>query len=234
MRKLYKNLPNLATLEDLILWAKDVTRSRVFDVDDYNLQVSNNPFIYDAPSSPTDLLGTEKPGDIAVDSSNLYVVFDNGTTLEWATIPFGGGGGSVDLMPYCATGAGANITGAISTMDISTEQVADANYSLSADQITVATAGIYQISYSLQVDEDGTGGGTRGRITALIENNTVAIEQSYCSVYTREASGGTGISNSFIVSLAASDVIRLRAQSDGNAVVDNSQERAQISIIKVE
>ena len=138
-----------------------------------------------------------------------------------------------DLKPYCATGTGTNVTGTPATVDLSTEQVTDANYSLLADEITVTDAGTYQISFAIQVDEDGTTGGTRGRITGWVENNTVAIVQSYNSVYVREASGGTGVSNCFVVELSASDVIRLRVDQDGTATPDMSVERSQMSILKV-
>lgn len=83
MRNQYRNLSSRSSLDDLILWAQTATRHRQFDLDDYNNQVSANPFIYSAPASSSDMVGTEKVGDIAVDNGFLYVVVDNAGALEW-------------------------------------------------------------------------------------------------------------------------------------------------------
>lgn len=86
MRNIFKTISDNSTLQDVISWAKDVTRNRRFDVDDYDLQVASSPVIYPAPSSSSDLTGTEKVGDIAVDASYLYIVVDNSGTLEWKRV----------------------------------------------------------------------------------------------------------------------------------------------------
>lgn len=173
-------------------------------------------------------VGTPAAGDLvllqdASDSNNLKVA-------QFSTF---GGGGSTDLKPYCVTGTGSDIPAAATVQDLSTEQVTDANYSLSTDQITVTDAGTYLISYSIQIDEDGTAGGTRGRVSAYMEADNVIIPQSYSAVYTREASGGTGLSASFIVELSASDVLELYTDQDGTAIPDMSAERTQVLILKV-
>ena len=140
---------------------------------------------------------------------------------------------SVDLKPYCVTGAGSDIPTAVTTQDLSTEQVTDANYALASDQVTVTDAGTYLIMYSILVDEDGTAGGTRGRIVAWVEDDTVAIPSSYSGSYTREASGGTGLSASCVVTIGAGSVIRLRTDQDGTGVPDMSAERVSLSMIKL-
>jgi len=164
---------------------------------------------------------------LVVPDSNLYLRVNGSTLLHVNS------GGSADLKPYCARGSGTDITGTAATMAIATEEITNANYSLSSNEITVSEAGEYQISWSIVVDEDGTLGGTRGRIDAYMENNTVKITQSESSVYTRETSGGTGLSCTFNVTLAADDVLRLRCLSNGTADPDNSLEMAQVSILKV-
>ena len=86
MRDPYKHIPNNPTPNDLREWIVDATRKREFDIDDYDIQIADNPVIFDTPSSTTDIKGGEKPGDIAFDTSNLYVVVDNAGTLEWLQI----------------------------------------------------------------------------------------------------------------------------------------------------
>lgn len=86
MRQKYGELSYNATLGDVIKWIFAATRAREFDVQDYDNQVQNNPVIYDAPSSASDIIGTEKVGDIAADASYFYIVVDNSGTLEWRRV----------------------------------------------------------------------------------------------------------------------------------------------------
>lgn len=166
----------------------------------------------------------------AVTSSSTQTLTNkSGNISQWTN----DSGYIVNLAPYCAVGSGTDITSTIATVALTTEPVANANYSLSGNEITVTSAGTYQISYAIQIDEDSTGGGTRGRVTGSVENNATTITQSTNSVYVREASGGSGISNSFIASLSASDVIRLRVQQDGNFFPDLSVEMGQLSLLRV-
>jgi hypothetical protein len=95
MRDVYRDLPNNFTPNDLREWIVDVTRKRQFDLDDFDNQVAGNAVIFSSPSTLSDIRGGEKPGDIAVDASNLYVVVDNSGTLEWLQIG-GSGGGTVN------------------------------------------------------------------------------------------------------------------------------------------
>lgn len=86
MRDQYKNLPTSPNDADIVQWLRNATRQRQFDLDDYQDQVSNNPYIYPVPSSSSDLVGTEKVGDIAADASYFYVVVDNAGTLAWRRV----------------------------------------------------------------------------------------------------------------------------------------------------
>lgn len=86
MRENYENLPTGATLEEVVLWIQKASRARNFDRQDFDLQQSSRPKIYVAPSSSSDLVGTEKAGDIAVDTNYLYVVVDNSGTLQWQRV----------------------------------------------------------------------------------------------------------------------------------------------------
>ena len=97
MRDEYKNIfSNFRTAQeaaeglsskDLAMWAFDVTRARRFDIEDYDDLVTTRPYVYRTnPASSSDLIGTEKVGDISADSTYLYVVVDNGGTLEWRRV----------------------------------------------------------------------------------------------------------------------------------------------------
>ena len=142
---------------------------------------------------------------------------------------------SFDLMPYTATGSGADIsqtTGQETQLAISTEVISNSNYSLSSNSITVSEAGIYQVSYTIEMIVDSTTGGTRGSQRNYIEINGTEVTQSSSYIYTRESVTGVGISSTFNVSISASDVITLiTVNANGNP--DISQHNTQISIIKL-
>lgn len=144
-----------------------------------------------------------------------------------------GSGGSADLKPFCVTGSASDIAAAVTQQALSTVQVSNSNYAVALNNITLTAAGTYLISYEVQVDEDGTAGGTRGRVTSYMTAGGTAIEQSYSSVYVREASGGTGLGATFLVTLTAGAVLALWTDQDGNATPDMSAERIQVSILKV-
>lgn len=162
-------------------------------------------------------------------SANDILTKDSGTDYDasWQAPA------DADLKPYCATGTGTDIPAAATQQDLSTEQVANANYALASDSVTVTAAGTYLISYAIQIDEDGTSGGTRGRATAYVTDDGVAIAQSYSGVYVRETSGGSGLSSSFVATLGAGSVLALFTEQDGTATTDISAERTQLSILKV-
>lgn len=87
MQRNYKILPPNATPEEIKDWIREATRERELDLADYNNQVSTNVVYYDyTPSSSSDLIGTEKAGDIAASTSYLYVVVDNAGTLRWQRV----------------------------------------------------------------------------------------------------------------------------------------------------
>ena len=86
MRNNYDTLRPQSTLQDVLSWAFNVTRSRLFDLEDYNILKSTSPAIYSPPASSTDLVGTEKAGDVSADTNYLYVVVDNAGTLQWQRV----------------------------------------------------------------------------------------------------------------------------------------------------
>ena len=83
MRSLYPIIPSNNDEASVFRWIAEVTRARQVDVSDYQTQQVINTAIYPVPSSMTDLIGTEKAGDIAISTGFVYVVVDNSGVLEW-------------------------------------------------------------------------------------------------------------------------------------------------------
>ena len=99
--------------------------------------------------------------------------------------------------------------------------------------LIVPAAGTYQVSYSVPVNDLGTGPGTRARIFAWVEANTLLIAQSRSQDYAREASGGEGLGGSFVATLAASAVLRLRIQQSAALPLETETGQAQLSIHRI-
>jgi len=87
MQKKYKILSATPDLNEALDWIRQATREREYDLADYSNQVSTNPTFYTyVPSSSTDLIGTEKAGDMAASTSYLYIVVNNAGTLRWQRV----------------------------------------------------------------------------------------------------------------------------------------------------
>lgn len=87
MQKKYKLLSAIPDLNEVLEWIRQATREREYDLEDYNNQTSTNTTIYNyTPASSTDLIGTEKAGDISVTTSYIYVVVNNAGTLRWQRV----------------------------------------------------------------------------------------------------------------------------------------------------
>lgn len=106
--KKYKLLSANPDLNEALDWIRQATREREFDLENYNNQTTTNVTFYSyIPSSSSDLIGTEKPGDIAADTTTLYVVVDNAGTLEWQSISIGGGAAMALLDTQTASASAA-------------------------------------------------------------------------------------------------------------------------------
>lgn len=145
-----------------------------------------------------------------------------------------------DLKPWMAYDATGNtvITGTPAQLILDTVAVADAGYTLAANQVTINNAGTYLISWASSYNITDTAGGTRGSVDGWVELNSGAgfnpIIGSYCRVYHREASGGSGISCAFIEAFASGDILRVmldRIYSTTN--IDTVANQSSLSILKV-
>ena len=121
-------------------------------------------------------------------------------------------GGSANIAQYRQTG-NLTINTSATTVVLNANDFEDSNYTRSGENITINTAGVYQISYQVYF---ATNGNFRRSVDAWVENNTVEIVPSRASSYSRNTVDDTASSGAtFLVQLAASDVVRLRAQSTG-------------------
>ena len=144
-------------------------------------------------------------------------------------------GGSVDLKPWSAVDSSGNTAITTNTLvTIDSVKVANAGYTLSGSEITVNQAGTYLVSYSISYDITDTAGATRGCTDGFVTLGGVAIPQSYSRVYHREASGGSGQSAAFIVTIASGEKLKLivtRAVYTTN--LDTVAGQSNVSILKV-
>jgi hypothetical protein len=101
------------------------------------------------------------------------------------------------------------------TVVLNANDFQDSGYTRSGENVTINTAGVYRISYSIMFD---TNANARRTVDGWVENNTVEIVPSRSSSYSRNTIDDTANSSAaFLVQLAASDVVRLRCQSTGTS-----------------
>ena len=196
------------------------------------------------PQGDTGATGAQgPPGNDGADGQGVPAGGTTGQVLEkidatdfntqWATPS---GGGSFDSYPAAFTLSGShNITTAVSTIPFDTEVFdPDTNYANTAGEITVTNAGYYNVGINVPVNDDGTGGATRGRVFIVLQDDDgtgtawADVDHIRGQVYEREASGGTGLHASGLVFLSAGDAIRVRI--DVSSSVDVSTEAGEASI----
>jgi len=137
-----------------------------------------------------------------------------------------------------------NITTSLATLEFNTE-VLDAanNAALVASPgilgaIALSAAGYYRISYSIPIEDDGSTGADRTRVFAFMQTDDndgftspTKVLQSSSQVYTREASGGSGLSTSFIYQHASEgDRIRIVIGAENSTDISTESGESQISI----
>lgn len=125
-------------------------------------------------------------------------------------------GFSPNIAQYRQTG-NLTINTTATTVVLNANDFEDSNYSRSGANVTIGAAGVYRISYSIMFD---TNANARRTVDGWVESNTVEIVPSRSSSYSRNTVDDTANScATFLVELAASDVIRLRCQSTGTSGV---------------
>lgn len=212
---------------------------------------TSDAFVADTLQAKTSL---QSLGNLTVDGSTItFSSFDcsgnaNGGAL---TVNASGqlectdddsGGGGADLSPYMVIDTTGNqvINATEATVNLDSEEITNANYSLANDEITIATAGTYQVSYTLNYDITNTSGGNRGRTTCHLQDDDsgsyAASPGSYASVYHREAAGGSGLSTTFLL-VVENDNTKIRLRVDrtyGSTNIDTIANQTSLSITKIE
>jgi hypothetical protein len=170
--------------------------------------------------------------------TNLAEIHGAGLTLNQGT--FNGNMGTTTYKPsvYMDTGT-QNVNQTEATLGFNSEVLDPAsNASSTTDgHIRLAAGGYYRISYSIPINDDGSTGGDRTRVFTFMQvddNNSftspTTVAQSRAQVYTRENSGGSGLSSSFIYQHTANDYIRLRIDAEGTTDISTESNQSQISI----
>lgn len=103
--------------------------------------------------------------------------------------------------------------------------------------IRLVAGGYYRISYSIPINDDSTAAADRTRVFVDMQTSSssafssfTTVAQSRAQVYTRENSGGSGLSTSFIYEHTANDYIRLRIDAQLGTDISTETNECQISI----
>ena len=103
--------------------------------------------------------------------------------------------------------------------------------------IQLTAGGYYRISYSIPINDDSSSAADRTRVFCFMQtddndafSSPTTVAQSRSQVYTRENSGGSGLSTSFIYEHTGEDYIRLRIDAQNNTDISTESNQAQISI----
>ena len=163
----------------------------------------------------------------------------NATANEWELSNDGGAfkAVSTNLAPsvfyaYDGTG-GQTVDGTERTLNIDTPVVSDANYALTADEVTVTEAGLYRINLNFTSNGADTSGGARTSIDLRLQENGVNIPGALVECYHREGEENS-CSLSIIEDIAAGAAIRARVdRTGGTSVVTTIADGSRLMIERI-
>ena len=177
-------------------------------------------------------------GLVANSQTNLVEIHAAGLTLNQGT--FNGNIGTDTYKPVVYMDSGnVNVTTTEVTIPFDTEVLDPAgNASSTTDgHIRLAAGGYYRVSYSIPINDDSTTAADRTRVFVDMQtddndsfSSPTTVAQSRAQVYTRENSGGSGLSTSFIYQHTANDYIRLRVDAQLGTDISTETNECQISI----
>ena len=198
-------------------------------INDVSASILNNNFSIIGTSNEIDVATSAGAGN---NPGQIQIGINSGFS--------GGGGTSASVLPVVYMDSGnTQLDQTERTIPFDTEVMdPDGNASSTTDgHIRLAAAGVYRISYSIPINDDSTNLADRTRVFAFVQhddNNSFSspttIAQSRAQVYTREASGGSGLSTSFLYEHTANDYIRIRIDQQNNTNLSTEVNQSQISI----
>jgi len=223
---------HVGSWRDMRMWAQ--TRVRFYDSD------TSNYVALRSPDTVTSDVTWKLP---AADGSNgEHLTTDGSGNLSWAA------SSSFNSEPALFMHTSShNITTTESTIPFNSQIFDPSNNCTvftgsNAGHIRINDTGYYLISYSIPINDDGTTiEADRTRVFTKMEKATNSgftsgkedVPQSRAQVYTREASGGSGLSATFLYNHTGGQYIRIRIDAQNNTNISTESNQAQISIVKV-
>lgn len=149
----------------------------------------------------------------AASPGNDKVYGTNGSGVKgWKDDPAGGGDDAV-YVDYYDTGT-TNITTSPTTLDLNTTRQGDAAFSMSAGTATCNTPGDYRLDYDVSLNDSSTGD---TNIEYWLEKNSVEIPGTRSRTFHDAANDDNACHGMAIVSLVATDTIRIRGDVVGGS-----------------
>ena len=153
-------------------------------------------------------------------------------------------GGGADFKPFKVYDNTGNqqILNTIATFNMDSTEIANANYSLASDEITIVDAGTYQISYTIGIEQYNTSGGTRAMTNYWIESDDsgsyTEMRGSFLAIYGRETcidEHGGNSATFLVVHTTGNKKLRVRCQKplSTGTNVDSMAGKSSVSIIKI-
>ena len=154
------------------------------------------------------------------------------------------GGGGADFKPYKVYDSTGNqqITGTTATVNMNVQDITNANYSLSNDEITIVAAGTYLVSYTIAIEQYNTSGSTRAMTNYWIESDDGGsyseIVGSFIAIYGRETcidEHGGNSATFLLVHSNPNKKLRVRCVKplSSGTNVDTMAGKSSVSIIKI-
>ena len=177
-------------------------------------------------------------------SRTFQVDLASGETFEvrakYANSAAGDGGFLAVAGAYTDSGSDTLSTTQVA-IGYNTSEISDTNLTLNGDgSVSIAVGGIYQVNYTLPINDDGTAGNPRSAVTAHCEYDVnddgagyVDVQQSFSQDYARETSGGQGVAGSFVIDAASGSRIRIVCISSSTTAMSTETGLAGLSLHRV-
>jgi hypothetical protein len=169
------------------------------------------------------------------DDTSFILVDDNVGAAVWhSLVPR-----VIDV--YDGTGVTAVANGTQNVLNLDTTRTVDADaFSIAADVVTIAEAGLYQVSAHITAREVDTTGANRDHIQLYAQDDTggafADIAGAYCEDYIREDTGdriAASCSFDYIQAYGAGDQVRLVHESSRSTTMETVPEGSGMTIVRL-